>query len=284
MGKLSLADLKAQLRLLEAARQRLTFQYPDAGLGLVVGFGLSLWRQLKQDVPSGFHDLDPISVKANPSEKLSMPATGGDLVVHVHASRADLCFLLLQTFLTGITDQVQVLDERVCFRYLDQRDLTGFLLGLDNPLTLPARTAAAVIGSEQPKFAGGSFVFNQRFVHDLAGWQKLKVDAQEHVIGRTKLEGIELPEGLQRTNSHSARLHGIPAIVRHSLPYGLGSGEQGVMCHAYSKDLNVFDLLLARQYGISDGVSDRLLQHSRPVSGGYFFAPAQEMLAGVSRG
>jgi putative iron-dependent peroxidase len=45
----------------------------------------------------------------------------------------------------------------------------------------------------------------------------------------------------------------------------------------------VFDLLLARQYGISDGVSDRLLQHSRPVSGGYFFAPAQEMLAGVSQ-
>lgn len=285
LGQLSLAALKAQLRLLEATRQRLSAQYPDAQLGVVVGFGLGLWRLLKQDVPAGFHDLAPISVKVSSTETLTMPVTGGDLVIHVHALRADLCFLLIQTFLSGVSDQVLLLDERVGFRYLDQRDLTGFLLGLVNPQSQLARSEAALIGSEQPRFAGGSFVFNQRFVHDLTAWQKLKVDQQEHVIGRTKLEGIELPAGLKRTNSHTARMASpdAPSIVRHSMPYGSGSSDQGLMFHAYSKDLNVFDQLLSRMYGISDGVSDRLLQHSKPVSGAYFFAPSQALLDVVSR-
>ena len=286
IGTLSLAALKGQLRLLESTRQRLSAQYPDAQVGVVVSFGLGLWRQLRQEVPTGFHELAPISVKVSSTETLTMPASGGDLLIHVHAGRADLCFLLIQTFLAGIGDKVVLLDERVGFRYLDQRDLTGFLLGLANPQAQQARRDAALIGSSQPRFAGGSFVFHQRFVHDLAAWQKMKVDAQEHVMGRTKLEGIELPEGLKRTNSHTARMASPDhaRIVRHSMPYGAGSGEQGLMFHAYSKDLNVFDQLLARMYGIVDGVSDRVLQHSTPVSGGYFFAPSQGVLDGVSRG
>ncbi len=101
LGKLSLAVLKGQLRLLEAARQRLSAQYPEAQLGLVVGFGLGLWRLLRQEVPASFHELAPISVKASATETLSMPASGGDLVIHVHAQRSDLCFLLFPPFLTG---------------------------------------------------------------------------------------------------------------------------------------------------------------------------------------
>lgn len=54
-------------------------------------------------------------------------------------------------------------------------------------------------------FADGSFIFAQRYCHDLEKWKKLKVDAQQQVIGRTKLESIELDEDVQPENSHVSR-------------------------------------------------------------------------------
>ncbi len=279
LGSLSLNDLKARLCALETMRIRLITQYPEAHLSSVVGFGKALWQQIDKTLPQGFHDLEPIT---SSTEKLTMSSTGGDLMIHIHSERADLCFLLAQELLTGITDKVQLLDERVGFRYLDRRDLTGFIEGTENPVINEDRAAAALI--EQGQFEGGSFVFSQRFVHDLHAWQRLKVDAQEHVLGRTKLESIELPDGIKRTNSHIARVvieddQGKELeILRHSMPYGDGSGEQGLFFHAYTKDLAVIDRMLARMFGVDDGISDRLLNFVTPVSGAYFFAPSQDLL------
>lgn len=281
LGTLSFDELKEQLRELEETRQRLLTQYVNSQLSSVVGFGTELWEKLHKDLPHGFHDLEPLTSTSS-TEKLSMPSTGGDLVIHIHGEQADLCFLLAQTFMNGIADKVEVLDERTCFRYLDRRDLTGFIDGTENPFSEEDRAGAALLG--KGKFEGGSFVFSQRFVHDLQTWQRLKVDAQEHVFGRTKLESIELPDGVKRTNSHVARVviedeKGEELeILRHSLPYGNGGGEQGLFFHAYTKDLTVIDRMLARMYGIDDGITDRMLNFVTPVSGAYFFAPSQDLL------
>ncbi len=281
LGSLSLDELKAQLRELEDTRKRLHTQYVDSNLSSVIGFGIALWKKLHQELPQGFHDLAPLASTSS-TEKLSMPSTGGDLVLHIHSEQADLCFLLTQTFMNGIADKVQILDERTCFRYLDRRDLTGFIEGTKNPFREEDRAGAALLGKGQ--FEGGSFVFSQRFVHDLQTWQRLKVDAQEHVFGRTKLESIELPDGVKPTNSHIARVEveddqGVELeILRHSLPYGNGSGEQGLFFHAYTKDLTVIDRMLARMYGVGDGITDRMLHFVTPVSGAYFFAPSQNLL------
>lgn len=281
LGSLSLAELKAQLRDLETTRQRLLTQYVDSQLTSVIGFGIELWQQLHSKLPQGFHDLMPLS-SPSATEKLIMPSTGGDLVLHIHGEQADLCFLLAQTFMNGIADKVQVMDERIGFRYLDRRDLTGFIDGTENPFSEEDRANAALISLGA--FAGGSFVFSQRFVHDLQTWQRLKVDAQEHVFGRTKLDSVEFPDGVKRTNSHIARVviedeQGEELeILRHSLPYGDGSGEQGLFFHAYTKDLTVIDRMLGRMYGAGDGITDRMLQFVTPVSGAYFFAPSQDLL------
>ena len=287
LGSLSIDELKAQLLALEETRQRLNTQYVNSKLSSVVGFGLELWTKLYKEVPQGFHDLAPLS-SISQAEKLIMPSTGGDLVIHIHGEQADLCFLLAQTFMNGIADKVQVLDEQTGFRYLDRRDLTGFIDGTENPFSEDDRAEAALLGEGQ--FEGGSFVFSQRFVHDLQTWQRLKVDAQEHVFGRTKLESIEFPDGVKRTNSHTARVvieddQGEELeILRHSLPYGNGSGEQGLFFQAYTKDLSIIDRMLARMYGVGDGITDRMLHFVTPVSGAYFFAPSQDLLDEIIEG
>ena len=51
---------------------------------------------------------------------------------------------------------------------------------------------------------------------------------------------------------------------------------------AFSADLGRFEIMLARMFGTTgDGLSDRLLAFTKPVSGSFFFAPSIEDLAEI---
>ena len=121
--------------------------------------------------------------------------------------------------------------------------------------------------------------------------EKLKVDAQEQVMGRTKLESIELEDKVKPANAHIARTvvedeEGEEMeILRHSLPYGDGRGDQGLFFIAYTKDLKIIDAMLVRMFGTSgDGIHDRLLHFVTPMDGAYYFAPSEELLEDVLKG
>lgn len=274
--------LKEQLNDFFTTRDRLITQHPDAEIKTSVAFGPELWTKLYPQNPEGFKQLEPIQ------GSFTMPVVPADVLIHIASARTDICFALSQSFFDGIQDQVEVLDERVCFRYLDGRDLTGFIDGTENPQFPDDRAETALLGEDAGIFADGSFVFAQRYVHNLESWKRLKVDAQEHVIGRTKLESIELDDDLKPENAHIARTvieddEGEELeILRHSLPYGDGQGEQGLFFIAYTKDLTRIDQMLLRMFGTSgDGIHDRLLHFVTAVDGAYFFAPNEDLLEEV---
>lgn len=282
---LSIDGLKEQLNALFSTRDRLITQHPDAEIKTSVAFGPELWAKLYDQSPAGFKQLEPIQ------GSFEMPVVPADVFIHIASARADLCFAMSQSFFNGIQNQVEVLDERVCFRYLDGRDLTGFIDGTENPQFPDDRDEVALLGEDAGIFAKGSFVFAQRYVHDLDKWKHLKVDAQEHVIGRTKLESIELDDDVKPENAHVARAvieddEGEELeILRHSLPYGDGQGEQGLFFLAYTKDLTRIDQMLVRMFGTSgDGIHDRLLHFVTAVDGAYFFAPSEHLLEEVLEG
>ncbi|EPF81644.1 Dyp-type peroxidase [Acinetobacter rudis] len=276
---LSIEQLKQQLNHLQSTRDRLHGQYRDAEVKLSIAFGPKLWTQLYATAVPGLKALAPIQGAFN------MPAIEADLLIHIASARADLCFALSQSFFTGIQDQVELLDERVCFRYMDSRDLTGFIDGTENPQFPDDRAETALLGEEAGVFADGSFVFAQRYIHDLDKWQRLKVDAQENVIGRSKLESIEMDDETKPKNAHIARVvieddaGEEMEILRHSLPYGDGQGEKGLFFIAYTKDLNIIDHMLEHMFGRSgDAIHDRLLHFVTAIDGAYYFAPSQELL------
>ena len=60
------------------------------------------------------------------------------------------------------------------------------------------------IGDEDPEYTGGSYAVVQKYVHDLDSWDALPVELQEHAIGRTKLEDVELPDDVKPADSHVA--------------------------------------------------------------------------------
>lgn len=282
LGQLSIQQLKKQINNLLSTRDRLITQHPQAEIKTAFAFGPKLWQQLYSQMPDNFHALEAIH------GAFTMPAIEADLLIHLASARVDLCFAMSQAFFTGIHDQVEVLDERSAFRYLDGRDLTGFIDGTENPQFPDDRAETALLAEDSGCFADGSFVFAQRYVHDLEKFHRLKVDAQEKVFGRSKLESIEMEDDVKPDNAHIARVviedeKGEELeILRHSLPYGDGNGEQGLFFIAYTNNLNIIDQMLQHMFGTTgDGIHDRMLHFVTPIDGAYYFAPSNELLTEI---
>jgi putative iron-dependent peroxidase len=262
---------------------RLAEQSRGSRLVANVGLGSEFWDVLSPRArPKGLRPFHALTVGNR-----SAPNTGGDLFLHASASRPDVCFDLALALRRALGGGVEVLDEVHGFRYRDSRDLTGFIDGTENPKGRE-RAPAALIGAEDAAFAGGSYVYTQRYVHDLAAWNAVPVKVQEGIIGREKADSKELADKAKPATAHIARVvieeNGKELeIVRHSMPYGTVS-EHGLFFVAYCRTLDIPEKMLGRMMGAAgDGVSDRLMDFSRAVTGATFFAPSLKVLARLVR-
>jgi porphyrinogen peroxidase len=179
---------------------------------------------------------------------------------------------------------VTPVDEVHGFRYFDNRDLLGFVDGTENP-TGRAAVDATLIGEEDPAFAGGCYVVVQKYLHDMDGWNALPTEAQEHIIGRTKLSDIELDEGVKPSWAHNALTvieeNGKEIkIVRDNMPFGqVGQSEFGTYFIGYSRSPRTIEQMLENMFvGRPPGNYDRILDFSRAVTGNLFFVPSANFL------
>ncbi|MCG3746282.1 Dyp-type peroxidase [Vibrio cincinnatiensis] len=271
------AQVLAQLQTLPAFVEDINNTQAGAELTLSLAFTKAFWQRVNAPMPEELIDF-PILGEG----EIQAPSTDVDVLIHCHSKRHDLLFYVMRKCLSEIAESVDVVDETYGFRYLDARDMTGFIDGTENPKEEQRREVAIVPEGE---FAGGSYVMVQRFVHNLPAWNRLNMAAQEKVIGRTKPDSVELDK--VPAASHVGRVDikeegkGLK-IVRHSLPYGSASGEHGLLFIAYCQTLHNFKVMLESMYGVTDGKTDQLLRFTRAVTGAYFFAPSQEMLAALT--
>ncbi len=211
-------------------------------------------------------------------------ATPGDLLFHIRAERIDLCFELATQIMASLGSAVSVEDEVHGFRYFDTRDLLGFVDGTENP-TGQAAVDAVLIGDEGLAFAGSSYVIVQKYLHDLAGWNALSTEAQERIIGRTKLSDIELDDSVKPTSAHNALTTIVKdgqevQILRDNMPFGrVGEAEFGTYFIGYSRSPGTIEEMLENMFiGRPAGNYDRLLDFSRAVTGNLFFVPSLTFL------
>jgi putative iron-dependent peroxidase len=255
-------------------------------LSCVVGVGRALWDRLSPDVrPNDLREFQAIRGAH------IAPSTPGDLLVHIRAERYDLCFELERMLLDALGDAATVVDEVSGFRYFDSRDLLGFVDGTANPEGAEI-AGAALVGDEDPRFAGGSYVVVQRYLHDTKAWAALSTEEQQRIIGRTKADNIELDGATEARPSHKSLATvddgqgGEFDILRDNMPYGSpGSGEFGTYFIGYTARLWVIERMLLRMFvGIPPGAADRLLDFSTAVTGATFFAPSREQLGELAAG
>ena len=270
------ADLSGLVRAVE-------FRDVEAGLTCVVGFGSDTWDRLfGSPRPAELHQFQEIR-----SGNRHAVSTPGDILFHIRAKRPDLCFELAAQIMEAIGDHVAVSDEVHGFRYFDDRDVIGFVDGTENPRGRAAEDAA-IVGQEDPAFAGGSYVIVQKYLHDMKGWNALPVETQERIIGRKKLSDIELSEAEKPSSAHSALTvieeNGKEVkILRDNMPFGRpGYGEFGTYFIGYSRTPRITETMLQNMFvGRPPGNYDRLLDFSTAVTGSLFFVPSSTFLDNV---
>jgi putative iron-dependent peroxidase len=249
-----------------------------------VGFGSDVWDELfGKPRPRELHKFREI--RAGERHAVSTP---GDMLFHIRAQRMDLCFELATQITARLGPAVNPVDEVHGFRYFDSRDLIGFVDGTENPKGQDA-IDATLITDEDPAFTAGSYVIIQKYLHDLAAWNVLPTEKQEKIVGRTKLNDVELDDKVKPTSAHNALTKIVEngkeiKILRDNMPFGnAGQKEFGTYFIGYSRSPRTIEKMLENMFvGKPPGNYDRLLDFSRAVTGNLFFVPSATFLENVT--
>lgn len=256
------------------------FRNLDGALYCTVGIGARVWDDVMgTPKPRELAIFEEIAGQA-----YTAVSTPGDLLFHIRADRPDMCFEFEKILLEKLGNSVKVEDEVSGFRYFDERDLLGFVDGTANPVG-PHLPQATLVGDEDPAGQGGAYVVVQKYEHDLQDWGQQSVEDQETIIGRTKVENIELPDAAHGQKSHKT-LNTINEageefdILRDNMPFGSAAeGIFGTYFIGYARYYWVIQRMLERMYiGDPPGLHDRILDFSTPLTGTTFFAPSATML------
>ncbi len=252
----------------------------DNKAATVFGFSKKAWRMIRPDwIPAELQNFNSIEGKS-----YNAPSTQADLFFWISSHDKDahgLVFDQARRALLALSGVADINLDQPAFMYHDSMDLMGFEDGSANPKE-DERFQAALIPQGQIG-EGGSYLLTQKWVHNLDSFLNLDVAEQEKIIGRTKLENIELTGGDMPTNSHVSRtdaeLNGVALkVFRCSKPFG-NTQEKGLYFVSFACELQRHQIQLERMYGVSDdGVTDRILEFSQAINSSYWFIPSESDL------
>lgn len=238
------------------------------GVNVVVGLRPELWEQISgQDV--AVRSFTPVN-----GDGIRMPATQHDAWLWIAGGARDVVFDSTRSAITALTPLARVASALSGWVYLQDRDLTGFIDGTENPSPLEAPSVAIAPD-------GTSVVLVQQWQH-LPSWVALEVADQERVIGRTKQDSTELPADLLPHDSHVARTvieqDGQELqIYRRNTAYG-DATDHGTVFVGFCATQRPLALMLERMAGQADGVRDALTRHTTALTGAYYVTPSAAML------
>lgn len=257
-------------------------RFPDAKFCATLGFGADAWSKLfpDQQKPNELETFAEIR-----GDKHVAVSTPGDLLFHIRSKQMGLCFEFASIIDEKLSGVAVSIDEIHGFRYLGGKAIIGFVDGTENPAVDEDPYQFAVIGNEDPDFAGGSYVFVQKYIHDMTAWNSLPTEEQEKVIGRHKFNDVELSDEEKPANAHNAvtNVGDDLKIVRANMPFANTSkGEYGTYFIGYAGKFSTTRLMLERMFiGEPVGNTDRLLDFSTPITGTLFFAPSFDLLGEI---
>jgi putative iron-dependent peroxidase len=250
-------------------------EYYEAMVSGVLAIGTNYWYEL-------YPDIIPRELTPFPDihcEDRNAPNSPGDLFIIIKADRIDICHAIGVEIVELLKPHVDLYEEVRGFRYLDGRDLTGFVDGAENPRGMQ-KFSVAIVGDEDPDFAGSSYVHIQRYQHNMHKWQLLPITKQEQIIGRNKTDNAKFDSIDLAADSHTARVQFASRAGKNStmltqnMPYG-DMSIQGLYCVSCANSPQPFTKLLnARVVVDEEGNYDRLLNYTTAETGGAFFAPS----------
>lgn len=234
----------------------------------VTGLGASLLTLLGKTIP-GLH-----TMPAQSGRGIEIPSTpmalwfwlrGTDRGEIYHRSRQIESLLTPGFLLRDVVDS---------FQYDENRDLSGYEDGTENPVG-NAAVAAAIVQDQGPGMNGSSFVAVQQWQHDMDVLELMSTDEQDDIIGRhisNNEEFDDAPESAHVKRAAQESYDPEAFILRRSMPWTEGM-DAGLIFVAFGKSFDAFEAILHRMLGKEDGISDALFQFTRPITGAYYWCP-----------
>jgi putative iron-dependent peroxidase len=243
------------------------------GVNFVIGFRPELWSDIvPDDAPLG---IEGFNNEIKGTEGFVMPSTQHDAVVWLSGSAYDVIFDMARAVIHDLAGLASLGEETSSWSYRHDRDLTGFIDGSENPTLLDAPIAALL--PEGVPGAAGTVLLLQKWKHKTAEWEAMPIHQQELIMGRTKLDSIELEN--KPADSHVARTDQdeFGNIFRRNMPYGKVD-DHGTMFVGFSADQKRLSRMLDSMAGLVNGKRDALTRFTQPLTGSYYFVPSVESL------
>ena len=242
------------------------------GVNLVSGLRPELWNRVAPNLaPPGLTGFNSDIIGP---DGFRMPAVQHDAVLWLSGSAYDVVFDVAHSAIAALSEVAQLAEETVSWPYRRDRDLTGFIDGSENPSLIDA-SEVALIPEGQPG-AAGTILLLQKWKHDTAAWESLPVDTQEQIMGRRKVDSVELEDKPSNSHVASTDQDEFGKIFRRNMPYGTITNH-GTMFVGFSADQQRLSKMLASMAGLITGTRDALTRYTTPITGAYFI-PATETL------
>jgi len=279
------AHIRQALSRLPALFDKYADRFSESNLTGVVAIGANYWDELHPNSrPKCLKSFSEIKC----DDRIA-PAVNYDLYIEVRSDRADVNHIVSAKVCALLADSVELVEQVRAFRFLDGRDLTGFVDGTENPRGRHRREVALIPDESDPAFAAGSYLHIQRYRHNLNLWNTLKVKEQEDVFARTKIDNEEYTTENTLPTSHIKRANikdddgKSIEIVRQSMPYG-DMKLQGLFFVSYCHSPIPFEMMLKNMIESDEhGHFDHLLKYTQAETGAAFFAPSLNFLADLGK-
>lgn len=250
-------------------------------LSVSIGFSSNAWDKIFTDIkkPKELHDF--IHLKDDNRE---FPFTKGDIFIMIKSQRVDLNFQCAK-YIKRLFDDFAFLEEDIQgYKYLDSRDMIDFVDGTENPKD-KERLEAVLVKDDEDIHIGGSYLITQKYIakDNLKPWDKKPTNYQEQVIGRTKMDNIELSDEEKPAWAHTAKSKVERdgeeiKMFRQNRPFGTAK-EHGTMFVGFANSPSVIETSLKQMIMADEnGNYDRLLDFVEAKTGCLFFMPSSKLL------
>jgi putative iron-dependent peroxidase len=278
------AELRQALSQIPSLLEQCGNDFSESNLSGVVAIGASYWDEFNPEARPNLLASFPVM----DCEDRVAPGGNVDLYIEIRSDRADVNHIVSAKVFDLLAGTVELIEQINAFRYLDGRDLTGFVDGTENPQGLKRCQVALVNSQEDSEFCCGSYLHVQRYRHNLKLWNNLDISQQEDVYGRSKYDNIEYQGQHKPLTAHTARANlkdntgQTLEILRQSMPYG-DMKTQGLLFVSYCHSPKPFELMLKSMiFGDEAGNADDLLKYTQAENGVAFFAPSLTFLAALA--
>lgn len=269
--------VEAALTMVDNATKSIRQKDPNGILSTTVGFSARAWPLLFPQSPA------PEGLETFPELRDGdryFPSTPGDIFVMVKAEEISYVFQAAKYLLQGFAPLADCTEDVIGFRYLDDRDPIDFVDGTENPIH--EERVDAVLVPDGP-YAGGSHLIIQQYIDRSAAWNAQSTEDQEGVIGRSKLDNIEIADDRKKPYAHNVKskveIDGEEIdMYRQNRAFGTAT-EHGTMFVGFAKAAGtIYTSLRQMIIADSEGHYDHLLDFVDARTGAAYFVPPQGFL------